>query len=59
MALGHENTIGADAAKSDFSELLQRVENGEEVVITKHGTPVARLVPVRRTSTVEERAGGD
>jgi len=30
-------------AKTRFSELLDRVENGEEIVITRHGRPVARL----------------
>lgn len=37
--------IGAFEAKNRLSELLQRVENGEEVTITRHGKPVARLVP--------------
>lgn len=39
-------TIGAFEAKNRLSELLQAVENGEEVTITRHGRPVARLVPV-------------
>jgi prevent-host-death family protein len=36
--------IGAFEAKNRLSELLTLVENGEEVTITKHGRPVARLV---------------
>ena len=39
-------TIGAFEAKNRLSELLQAVENGEEIMITKHGKPVARLAPV-------------
>jgi len=39
-------TIGAFEEKNRLSELLQVVENGEEVTITKHGRAVARLVPV-------------
>jgi prevent-host-death family protein len=39
-------TVGAFEAKTHLSELLQRVEAGEQVTITKHGRPVARLVPV-------------
>ena len=39
-------TIGAFEAKNRLSELLQAVENGDEVTITRHGRPVARLVPV-------------
>ena len=38
--------IGAFEAKNRLSELLVAVENGEEVTITKHGRPVAKLVPV-------------
>jgi len=37
--------IGAFEAKNRLSELLVAVENGEEVTITKHGRPVAKLVP--------------
>lgn len=40
------HTFGAFEAKNRLSELLQLVENGEEVTITRHGKPVARLVPV-------------
>jgi prevent-host-death family protein len=38
-------TIGAYDAKARLSELLDRVERGEQIVITRHGKPVARLVP--------------
>jgi prevent-host-death family protein len=55
MAVDQQNSVGAYQAKSHFSELLERVEKGEEVTITKHGRPVARLVPIRRESTIEER----
>lgn len=32
-------------AKAHLSELLNTVESGEEVVITRHGRPIARVVP--------------
>ncbi len=32
-------------AKAHLSELLNTVESGEEVVITRHGRPVARVIP--------------
>ena len=32
-------------AKAHLSELLNTVESGQEVVITRHGRPVARVVP--------------
>jgi len=38
--------VGAFEARNRLSELLAVVENGEEVTITKHGRPVAKLVPV-------------
>ena len=38
-------TIGAYDAKIRLSELLDRVERGEQIVITRHGKPIARLVP--------------
>ena len=37
-------TVGAFEAKTHLSMLLDRVAAGEEVVITKHGKPIARLV---------------
>jgi prevent-host-death family protein len=39
-------TIAAFQAKTNFSALLKQVEKGEYIVITKHGQPVAKLVPV-------------
>jgi prevent-host-death family protein len=38
-------TIGAFDAKTRLSELLDRASRGESFVITKHGRPVAKLVP--------------
>jgi prevent-host-death family protein len=37
--------IGAFEAKNKLSWLLDRVEQGEEIIITRHGRPVARMVP--------------
>jgi prevent-host-death family protein len=39
------STYGAFDAKNRLSELLERVERGEEVIIARRGKPVARLVP--------------
>jgi prevent-host-death family protein len=41
-------TVGAFEAKTHLSTLLDRVSEGEEVIITKHGKPVARLVSAAR-----------
>lgn len=40
------NTVGAFDAKTNLSQLLDRVERGETIVITRHGAAVAKLVPV-------------
>ena len=41
--------VGVHEAKTHLSRLLAMVVAGEEVVITRSGRPVARLVPVERT----------
>jgi prevent-host-death family protein len=43
-------SVTAFEAKTHFGRLLARVARGEEVVITKHEKPVARLVPEGRRS---------
>ncbi|MCW5769048.1 MAG: type II toxin-antitoxin system prevent-host-death family antitoxin [Phycisphaeraceae bacterium] len=50
-----DQSVGAYEAKTHFSELLERVAEGEEITITRHGSPVARLVPVKNRTTPEER----
>jgi prevent-host-death family protein len=41
-------TVGAYEAKTHFSELLREVENGETIIVTRHGQPIARLSPMDR-----------
>jgi prevent-host-death family protein len=41
--------VNVHEAKSQLSRLLELVEQGEIVVIARHGQPVAELVPVRKT----------
>ena len=43
-----DGSVGAYDAKTRFSSLLDRVERGEEIVITRHGVAVARLIPASR-----------
>jgi prevent-host-death family protein len=43
-------TVGTFEAKTHLSALLERVERGEEITITRHGKAVARLVPVATVS---------
>lgn len=46
--------VGAFEAKNKFGQLLDWVEDGEEVTITRHGKEVARLVPARPTLNRDE-----
>lgn len=39
-------TVGLFEAKAHLSELVARAEGGQEIVITRHNRPVARLVPI-------------
>lgn len=38
-------SVGAYEAKTHLAELLDRVQRGEQIVITRHGKPIARLIP--------------
>jgi prevent-host-death family protein len=42
------HTVGVHEAKTHLSRLLDEVIAGHEVVITRRGAAVARLVPLRR-----------
>jgi prevent-host-death family protein len=39
--------ISVTDAKGQLTDLVRRSETGEEVVLTRHGQPVARLVPIK------------
>jgi prevent-host-death family protein len=55
MANLQRKTVGAYEAKTHLSKLLEKVEAGEEITITKHGAPVAKLVPVKKEVSAEQR----
>jgi prevent-host-death family protein len=48
------SSIGAHEAKTNLPRLLDQVERGDTVIITKHRRAVARLVPVRSRSSTPE-----
>jgi prevent-host-death family protein len=48
-------TVSARQANQEFSRLLAAAAAGEEFVITRHGTPVAKLVPVARPLSGADR----
>lgn len=53
---GMSLSVGAFEAKTHLSSLLRQVELGEEVTITKHGRPIARLVPVNQGASRDWKA---
>ena len=46
-------TIGVYEAKTHLARLLERVAQGEHIVITKHGVPIAEISPIERVSSCE------
>lgn len=49
--------VNVYAAKTQLSRLLEQVERGEEVVITRHGKPVAKLVPIEARRAAPRKLG--
>jgi prevent-host-death family protein len=49
------NEVGAYEAKTHLPALLERVARGERITITKHGKPIARLVPIGRSDPDRRR----
>jgi prevent-host-death family protein len=49
------STVGSFEAKTKLAELLDKVEAGETVTITRHGKPVAQLVPVKTGTAADEQ----
>ncbi|MBZ0185661.1 MAG: type II toxin-antitoxin system Phd/YefM family antitoxin [Candidatus Obscuribacterales bacterium] len=46
--------INIHQAKTNLSRLVERVLNGEEIVISRSGKPVAKLVPFTKRTTVRK-----
>ena len=44
-------TVGTFAAKTHFSALIDEVERGETILVTRNGKPVARIVPLEPAPT--------
>ena len=47
-------SVGIYEAKTRFSALIEMVEAGEEVRITRHGKEVVRMLPVRRRPVITD-----
>lgn len=48
--------VTAAEANRDFSKLLKSVKDGDTVVVTSHGTPIAKIVPINDTLAAREEA---
>ena len=47
--------ISVTDAKAQLTDLVRRAEAGDEIVLTRHGQPAVRLVPVKPKLTFEEK----
>ena len=54
MALTDDLNIGMLEARNRFAELVRRVSRGATVTVTRHGQPVARLIPAQPEVNLEE-----
>ena len=45
--------VGLRQANQQFSRIIKAVRNGEEVVLTERGRPIARVTPIPRQSKIE------
>lgn len=50
-------SVGVHEAKTHFSHLLREVDEGAEIVVTRGGEPVAKIVPVAKRSRASESRG--
>jgi prevent-host-death family protein len=49
MAAESSSQFNIHDAKTNLSRIIERVEHGEEIIISRAGTPVAKVVPLTRT----------
>lgn len=54
LLLAEPERVGAYDAKTHLTRLLDQVEQGQSFIITRHGQPVARLVPTTTRSDAEQ-----
>ncbi|MEH2093149.1 type II toxin-antitoxin system Phd/YefM family antitoxin [Nostoc sp.] len=52
-------TVNIHQAETNLSQLLSRVEHGEEIIISDRGIPIAKLVPFRTSSNHRDSLGQD
>lgn len=45
-------TVSIATAKAGFADLVSRAEQGEEIIVTRHGRPVARIAPLSQPKPI-------
>jgi prevent-host-death family protein len=55
LEMGNHMLVSVSDAKGQLTELVRRAEAGDEVVLTRHGKAVARLVPMSKRPTQQEK----
>jgi len=58
MGIEGFDKVNMHEAKTHLSKLVERVERGEEIVISRNGSPVAKLVPVPAEDLEPRKLGG-
>lgn len=58
MAAEDLESVNMHEAKTHLSKLVERVEGGEEIVISRAGKPAAKLVPIPRAKSGKRKLGG-
>ncbi|HWM54269.1 MAG TPA: type II toxin-antitoxin system prevent-host-death family antitoxin [Solirubrobacterales bacterium] len=58
MGIEDLSQVNMHEAKTHLSKLVERVEGGEEIVISRSGTPAAKLVPVPKDKLGPRKLGG-
>ncbi len=50
------SSVGSYEAKTHLPRLLERVAKGEQITITKHGVPIAKIVPISDKKYIDRKA---
>jgi prevent-host-death family protein len=53
--MGKQRHISVTEAKGQLTELVRRAEAGDEIILTRHGQPAVRLVPVKAVPDAKTR----
>jgi prevent-host-death family protein len=48
-----QNAVGIFEAKTHFTQIVNQVQRGEEIIITKRGEAVAKIVPINKVHNIE------